>query len=106
MKIVSTALAALALTTIMSVAPAQQAKADGGVTIAIGVGAFLLADALVGRECGREEWPLNIIREIGDELHGRPDCRHQRHRHHHHKRHHGGHHGRHHHHHAHMDTHK
>ena len=79
MKIITTALAALALTTVMSVAPAQQAKADGGVTIAIGVGAFLLADALVGRECGREEWPLNIIRKIGDELHGRPGCYHKRH---------------------------
>ena len=81
MKIITTALAALALTTVMSVAPAQQAKADGGVTIAIGVGAFLLADALVGRECGREEWPLNIIRKIGDELHGRPGCYHKRHHH-------------------------
>ena len=30
MKIMTTALAALALTTVMSVAPAQQAKADGG----------------------------------------------------------------------------
>ena len=79
MKIITTALAALALTTVMSVAPAQQAKADGGVTIAIGVGAFLLADALVGRECGREEWPLNIIRKIGDELHGRLGCYHKRH---------------------------
>ena len=81
MKIITTALAALTLTTVMSVAPAQQAKADGGVTIAVGVGAFLLADALVGRECGREEWPLNIIRKIGDELHGRPGCYHKRHHH-------------------------
>ena len=32
------------------------------------------ADALVGRECGREEWPLNIIRKFGDEIRGRDGC--------------------------------
>ena len=37
---ISTAVAAFALTTAMSFAPAQQAKADGGATIAI-VGVFL-----------------------------------------------------------------
>ena len=74
MKKITTAVAALALTALMSAGPAQQAKADGGATIAIGVGAYLLVDHLVGRECGREEWPLNIIRKIGDELHGRPGC--------------------------------
>ena len=89
MKIISTAVAALALTAVMGVAPAQQAKADGGATIAIGVGAYLLADALIGRECGRDEWPLNIIRKIGDELHGRPGC--DREHHHDHHRHHGDH---------------
>jgi hypothetical protein len=100
MKIISTAVAALALTTVMSVGPAQQAKADGGA-IAIGVGVYLLADALIGRECGSEEWPLNIIRKVGDELHGRPACHrghHDRHhRHHGHHGHHGhdGHHGHH-----------
>lgn len=74
MKKMTTALAALTLAAVMSVGPAQQAKADGGATVAIGVGAYLLVDHLVGRECGREEWPLNIIRKIGDELHGRPGC--------------------------------
>lgn len=74
MKTISTAMAVLALSIMMSFAPAQQAKADGGATIAIGVGVYLLADALIGRECGREEWPLNIIRKIGDELRGRPGC--------------------------------
>ena len=74
MKKITTAVAALALTAVMSAGPAQQAKADGGATIAIGVGAYLLVDHLVGRECGREEWPLNIIRKIGDELHGHRGC--------------------------------
>jgi hypothetical protein len=84
MKKITTAVAALALTAVMSVGPAQQAKADGGATIAIGVGVYLLVDHFVGRECGREEWPLNIIRKIGDELHGRPGC---------YREHHGDHHG-------------
>ena len=74
MKLIVTAAAALALAAMMSIAPAQRAKADGGASIAIGVGAYLLADALIGRECGREEWPLNIIRKLGDELHGSPGC--------------------------------
>ena len=74
MKTMTTAVAALALTGVMSVGPAQQAKADGGATVAIGVGVYLLVDHLVGRNCGREEWPLNIIRKLGDELHGRPGC--------------------------------
>jgi ABC-type nickel/cobalt efflux system permease component RcnA len=94
MKRITTAVAAMALTTVMSFGPAQQAKADGGATIAIGVGVYLLADHLIGRECGREEWPLNIIRKIGDELHGRRGCYHKHHhdKHHHdkgHHRHHG-----------------
>ena len=84
MKKITTAVAALALTAVMSVGPAQQAKADGGATVAIGVGVYLLVDHLVGRKCGREEWPLNIIRKIGDELHGRPGC---------YREHHGGPHG-------------
>lgn len=79
MKVISTAVAALALTAVMSIGPAQEAKADGGATIAIGVGVYLVVDHLVGRECGREEWPLNIIRKIGDELHGRPGCYRERH---------------------------
>jgi hypothetical protein len=99
MKLFTTAVAALALTICMSFAPAQQAKADGGATIAIGVGVFLLADALIGRECGREDWPFNVIHELGDELRGENGCyreeHHHHHRHHYHHRHHG-HHGHHH----------
>jgi len=84
MKRITTAVAALALTIVMTAGPAREAKADGGA-VAIGVGVYLLADHLVGRECGREEWPLNIIRKIGDELRGRHGC----YRGHHHKGHHG-----------------
>jgi len=89
MKKITTAVAALALTAVMSIGPAQQAKADGGATVAIGVAAYLLVDHLVGRECGREEWPLNIVRKIGDELHGRHGC----YREHHHDKGHHRHHG-------------
>lgn len=73
MKGISTGVAAIALAAIMAVGPANEAKADGGV-IAIGVGAYLLSDAVVGRKCDRHEWPFNIIRKLADELHGRPGC--------------------------------
>ncbi len=74
MKKILTSMAAMALTIMMTAGQAQPAKADGGASIAIGVGVYLLADALIGRECGREEWPFNIIRKLGDELRGRPGC--------------------------------
>jgi hypothetical protein len=73
MKTITAAVAALALGTMMNVGTAPVAKADGGA-IAIGVGVYLLADALVGRKCHRDEWPFNFVRKLGDELHGRPGC--------------------------------
>ncbi len=75
MKAISSALAALALSAMITTAgPATPAKADGGATIAIGVGAYLLVDAIVGRTCHRQDWPFNILAKIADELHGRPAC--------------------------------
>ena len=73
MKTISTAVAALALSAMMTTGAPTEAKADGGA-IAIGVGVYLLADAIVGRKCHREDWPFNIVAKIADEIHGRPGC--------------------------------
>jgi hypothetical protein len=73
MKTISTAMAALALSAIMMTGSPTTAKADGGA-VAIGVGAYLLTDAIVGRKCNRDEWPFNIVGKIADELHGRRGC--------------------------------
>ena len=73
MKTITTACAALAMTAMLTAGTTNEAKADGGV-IAIGVGAYLITDAIVGRRCHREEWPFNIVRKIADELHGRQGC--------------------------------
>lgn len=88
-----TATAGLALFGLMAAGPATEAKADGGA-IAIGVGAYLVVDALVGRHCHRDEWPLNLIGKLADEIHGHPGCHehghdHHRHHYHGHHRHHG-----------------
>ena len=69
-----TSVAAFALATAMAAGPTTPAKADGGA-VAIGIGAYLLVDALVGRHCERHEWPFNILSKVADELHGRPGCR-------------------------------
>lgn len=98
MKFLSTLAAALALTAMITAGSTTEAKADGGA-VAIGVGVYLLTDALVGRRCDREDWPFNIVAKIADELHGHPGCyhgRHHYHRHHHHHRHHKRHHHHHH----------
>lgn len=73
MKTISTAFAALMMSAMMTAGSTTEAKADGGA-IAIGVGAYLLTDAIVGRKCNRHEWPFNIIRKIADEIHGRTGC--------------------------------
>jgi hypothetical protein len=87
MSRILTTLAALSLSLALTAGASTQARADGGAT-AIGVGAYLLVDAIVGRHCDRHEWPFNIIRKVGDELHGHRGCHHHRHHHHRHHRHH------------------
>jgi hypothetical protein len=72
MKTISIAVAGLALATMMTAAPTNEARADGGIVI--GIGAYLLADALVGSHCNRESWPFNIVTKLGDEIHGRDGC--------------------------------
>lgn len=86
MKKIFAPVAALALSAAVMTSPTSEAKADGGA-VAIGVGAYLLVDAIVGKKCERHSWPFNIITKVGDELHGRPGCRPYYGRHHH-RRHH------------------
>ena len=74
MKKIISGVAALALAGIITTGQTTEAKADGGA-IVLGVGAYLLVDALVGRHCHRSEWPFNLVRKVGDELHGRRGCR-------------------------------
>ncbi len=45
-------------------APMKPAKADGGVTAAVIVGGYLVADYLVGRKCGYRDWPFNIVNKF------------------------------------------
>lgn len=73
MKTISTAIAALAISMMTMTGAPNEAKADGGA-VAIGVGAYLIADAIVGRKCHRDEWPFNFIGKIADEIHGRQGC--------------------------------
>ena len=73
MKFLTMAAAALALTATMATGPVNEAKADGGA-VAIGVGAYLIVDAIVGEKCRRDDWPFNMVAKIADELHGREGC--------------------------------
>lgn len=82
MKKIASGLAAAALAAVLTAGPTTEAKADGGA-IAIGIGAYLLVDAIVGRHCHPNDWPFNLLRKVDSELHGRRGCyRHYRHRHH------------------------
>jgi hypothetical protein len=83
MKKALTAAAVVAVSAALMTAAPRDAKADGGV-VAVGVAAYLVTDAIVGRECHLRTWPFNIIHKIGRELSGKPGCRHVHHRHHHH----------------------
>jgi hypothetical protein len=85
MKAISSAVAALALSAMFATGATTPAKADGGATVAIVVGSYLLVDALVGRTCHRHEWPFNILAKVADEIHGRPGCDRYGHHHYHHR---------------------
>jgi hypothetical protein len=84
MKRITAALAGLVLFGLLAAGPATPAKADGGA-IAIGVGAFLLADAVVGHRCDHDDWPFNIVSELAGHHHHhwwhRHCYRHKKHRH-------------------------
>ena len=56
--------------------PMKQAKADGGATAAVIVGAYLVTDYFVGRKCGYRDWPFNIVNKFT----GTKPCRYPRHK--------------------------
>ncbi len=72
----------VALAVALAAAPVDRAKADGGA-VAIGVGAYLVADYLVGRKCETHVWPFNIIQKAAYTIKGKPVCKHYRHGRHH-----------------------
>jgi len=77
MKTVLAGLGGLALAVSLTVAPVDRAKADGGA-VAIGVGAYLVVDYLVGEKCEMHKWPFNIIKKTAYKLKGKPVCKHYR----------------------------
>lgn len=64
----------VALAISLAAVPVDRAKADGGA-VAVGVGAYLVVDYLVGRKCEMHVWPLNIIKKTAYELKGKPACK-------------------------------
>jgi outer membrane scaffolding protein for murein synthesis (MipA/OmpV family) len=73
MKVVSTALAGVTLAAVLAIAPAEQARADGGIVI--GIGAYLAGDYVVGRTCRTRNWPLNIPAALVRGAQGKRVCR-------------------------------
>ncbi|MDZ4791404.1 MAG: hypothetical protein SGJ17_09395 [Hyphomicrobiales bacterium] len=63
-----------ALAAVLTQAPMQSAKADGGAT-AVAVGAYLVVDYAVGRKCHMHKWPLNIIKKVAYGIHGKRICK-------------------------------
>jgi len=78
MKSLLAGVGGVALALSLAVAPVDRAKADGGATVAIGVGAYLVVDALVGEKCEMHKWPFNMIKKVAYELKGKPVCKHYR----------------------------
>ena len=74
MKLISTALAALMISTVVPAVGTQPARADGGA-ILIGVGVYLAGDYLVGYTCQMRDWPFNVVRKVYYGLHGKRLCR-------------------------------
>ncbi len=67
-------LPALAIAAVLSAAPVQTAKADGGAT-AVAVGAYLVVDYAIGRKCRIHHWPFNIIKKVAYGVHGKRVCK-------------------------------
>lgn len=72
MRAVQSTLAAAAVAAAVAFAPVKEAKAEPGVII--GVGAYLLADAVVGAKCGTPYWPFNIVKKVAYRLRGVASC--------------------------------
>jgi hypothetical protein len=86
MKKIALMAAAVAVSGLMMVGAPREAKADGGVVVA-SVAAYLVVDAIVGKECHIAAWPFNFVTKLAHELHGHRGCYshpHRRHYHHHH----------------------
>lgn len=73
MKKIVSGIAAMTLAAALTAGAPTPAKADGGAVL-LGVGAFLLVDALVGRHCGQNDWPFNIARTVDHRIHGQDGC--------------------------------
>ncbi|MDX2263752.1 MAG: hypothetical protein NW215_02105 [Hyphomicrobiales bacterium] len=78
MKIVKSGLGAAALAAVLAYAPATPAKADGGAT-AVGVGAYLVVDYVVGRKCHMHYWPFNIVKKIAYGVKHKRVCKYRKH---------------------------
>jgi len=78
MKKLLAGLGGVALAMSLSAAPVDRAKADGGA-VAIGVGAYLVVDYLVGRKCEMHVWPFNIFKKTAYKLKGKPVCKYRYH---------------------------
>ncbi len=74
MKKLLTVAGGAALAVSLAAAPMDRAKADGGA-IAIGVGAYLVVDYLVGEKCHMHKWPFNLIKKTAYEIKGEPVCK-------------------------------
>jgi hypothetical protein len=72
MKLGLTTVAALAMAATVAAVPAHRAMAENGT--AIGVGAYLVGDYVVGRKCGRQIWPLNIVNGVVRTVQGKTFC--------------------------------
>lgn len=77
MKKLLAGIGGVALAVSLAAAPVDRAKADGGA-IAIGVGAYLVVDYLVGEKCQTHKWPFNIIKKTAYKLKGKRVCKHYR----------------------------
>ncbi len=77
MKTLLTGLSGIALAVTLAVAPVDRAKADGGA-VAIGVGAYLVVDYIVGEKCAMHVWPFNLITKTAYTLKGKPVCDYRR----------------------------
>lgn len=80
MKQMTAVLAGTALAAMLAAAPVRDAKADGGA-VAVGVGAYLVVDYVVGRKCHMRKWPFNILKKIAYGLHGKRVCKYHRYKH-------------------------
>ena len=76
MRFLQVKLVGATLAATLALAPTQEAKADGGALV--GVGVYLVGDYAVGRKCRMRHWPFNIVTKVAYGLHGKRVCRYYR----------------------------